>query len=126
MKWEGAKLRKGQERWAAIVREATKQSIRPYLPEVAPIVTTKQLSALAAGVRMLVLDPTADLRLTEVASDDRDTVVVVGPEGGISPTELEQLERAGAIRVRLGAGVLRTGTAGPAAIAVLNAQTGRW
>ncbi len=126
VKWEGAKLRKGQERWAAIVREATKQSIRPYLPEVAPIVTTKQLSALAAGVRMLVLDPTADLRLTEVAPDERDTVVVVGPEGGIAPAELEQLERSGAIRVRLGAGVLRTGTAGPAAIAVLNAQTGRW
>jgi 16S rRNA (uracil1498-N3)-methyltransferase len=53
-------------------------------------------------------------------------VVVVGPEGGIAPTELETLYGAGAVGVKLGDGILRTSTAGPAAIAVLSAKLGRW
>ena len=61
----------------------------------------------------------------EVAHLDRITLVV-GPEGGISPAELASLEAAGARRVRLGAEILRTSTAGPAALAVLNARLGRW
>jgi 16S rRNA (uracil1498-N3)-methyltransferase len=51
---------------------------------------------------------------------------VVGPEGGISPEELERFEAAGAERIRLGDTVLRTSTAGPAAIAVLSVALGRW
>lgn len=127
-RWEGAKIAKGQSRWAAIVREASKQSIRPWLPAVSPLTSTKQLVALAATSRMLLLEPTASVRLTTVAAptDDRDIVLVVGPEGGIAASELELLERAGASRVRLGDTVLRTSTAGPAAVAILNATLGRW
>jgi 16S rRNA (uracil1498-N3)-methyltransferase len=127
-RWEGVKVAKGQARWAAIVREASKQSIRPWLPEVAALTTTKQLAALAAGSRMLLLEPSASVRLTsiELPTDGRDIVLVVGPEGGIAPSELELLEQAGASRVRLGDTVLRTSTAGPAAVAILNAALGRW
>lgn len=127
-RWEGPKVAKGRERWASIVREATKQSIRPWLPEVSGLTSTKQLVALAATTRMLLLEPTADGRLTEVAppTDDRDILLVVGPEGGIAPSELDALEQAGAARVRLGDTVLRTSTAGPAALALLNATLGRW
>jgi 16S rRNA (uracil1498-N3)-methyltransferase len=127
-RWEGVKVAKGQARWAAIVREASKQSIRPWLPEVSALTTTKQLAALAAGTRMLLLEPTASARLTSVEppTDGLDIVLVVGPEGGIAPSELEILERAGATRVRLGDTVLRTSTAGPAAVAILNAALGRW
>lgn len=125
-RWEGAKIRKGQERWEAIVREATKQSIRPFLPEVAPLVTTKQLAQLAATTRMLVLEPTATTALSSIEPDGRDLVIVVGPEGGVAPSELALLESAGAEPVRLGENVLRTSTAGPAAIAVLSAALGRW
>ena len=127
-KWEGAKIAKGQERWCSIVREASKQSIRAWLPVVAPLASTKQLAVLAATTRMLLLDPTATGRLTEVAvpTDDRDILLVVGPEGGISPAELLLLEQAGATQVRLGDTVLRTSTAGPAALAILNATLGRW
>jgi len=127
-RWEGAKVAKGQARWASIVREASKQSIRAWLPDVAGLTSTRQLAATAAGTRMLLLEPTAELRLTQIAAptDDRDIVLVVGPEGGISPAELEQLEQAGATRVRLGETVLRTSTAGPAALAILNATLGRW
>jgi len=127
-RWEGPKVAKGQARWAAIVREASKQSIRPWLPDVSALTTTKQLAALAAGTRMLLLEPTASTRLTTIGApaDDRDIVLVVGPEGGIAASELDILEQAGAIRVRLGDTVLRTSTAGPAAVAILNAALGRW
>jgi len=57
--------------------------------------------------------------------DERITLVV-GPEGGIAPREFDALVASGALRVRLGAEVLRTSTAGPAALAVLNARLGRW
>ncbi|HEV7948185.1 MAG TPA: 16S rRNA (uracil(1498)-N(3))-methyltransferase [Glaciihabitans sp.] len=125
-RWEGAKVRKGHDRWTAIVREATKQSVRPWLPEVAELMSTKQLTSVAASTQMLVLDPDATTRLSEVELGDKDVVIVVGPEGGITPAELESFVAAGAIRVRLGQSVLRTSTAGPAAIAVLSAKLGRW
>jgi len=125
-RWEGPKITKGHERWSAVVREATKQSIRSWIPDVLDLVSTKQLAKLAASTRMLVLDPTATESLTSIELDDRDLVLVVGPEGGVSPAELDLLVAAGASAVRLGATVLRTSTAGPAAIAVLNAKLGRW
>jgi 16S rRNA (uracil1498-N3)-methyltransferase len=125
-RWEGAKIAKGIDRWTAVVREATKQSIRSWIPDVLDLATTKQLARLAEATRVLVLDPTASQALTEVELDDRDLVLVVGPEGGVSPQELELLVGAGATPVRIGANVLRTSTAGPAAIAVLNARLGRW
>jgi 16S rRNA (uracil1498-N3)-methyltransferase len=123
-RWEGAKAAKGRDRWAAIVREATKQSIRPRVPVVEPIVTTAALARLPG--RILVLEPDATVRLTEVDLDAERITLVVGPEGGIAPRELEALAAAGATLVRLGAEVLRTSTAGPAALAVLNARLGRW
>ncbi|GAB3129947.1 16S rRNA (uracil(1498)-N(3))-methyltransferase [Glaciibacter psychrotolerans] len=144
-RWEGAKVTKGRERWASIVREASKQSIRPWLPVVADLVSTKQLVKLATETRMLLLEPSATARLTEVdfvvefeadveadvddaadATSRRDILLIVGPEGGIAPSELDALEAAGATRVRLGDTVLRTSTAGPAALAILNATLRRW
>ncbi len=119
-RWEGAKLEKGRLRWEAIVREASKQSIRAWTPVVEPLATTKQVSGF-------VLDPTASVALTEVPLPTEGRIaLVVGPEGGISPRELELLEQQGSVRVRLGSEILRTSTAGPAAIAVLNARLGRW
>ncbi len=52
-------------------------------------------------------------------------LVVVGPEGGITPEEVVAFESAGAVTVRLGDTVLRSSSAGPAALAVLSAA-GRW
>ena len=123
-RWEGAKAQKGRERWASIVREATKQSIRPYVPAVEAIASTSSLAKLTGLV--LVLEPTAVSRLTDVTLDAARITLIVGPEGGVSPRELDLLAGAGAVAVRLGPEVLRTSTAGPAALAVLNARLGRW
>ena len=125
-RWEGAKADKGRERWATIVREAAKQAHRAWVPEVSSVQSTAQLAARAADARMLILDPWTQTRLAGILPDGRDLVLVVGPEGGIAPEELEKLEAAGAERVRLGETVLRTSTAGPAAIAVLSSILGRW
>lgn len=123
-RWEGAKIAKGQDRWTAILREASKQAVRSWIPDVAPLASTAQLAARAGS--LLVLDPLGDVALTEVAIDDELITLIVGPEGGISSREIAVLQEAGATRVRLGSEVLRTSTAGPAALAVLNARLGRW
>ena len=128
-RWDAAKSEKGRARWATIAREAAKQAHRAWLPQVSAATTTNDLVARAAASRVLVLEPTAPQRVTGVvldAADDRDVVLVVGPEGGIAPDELERLEAAGAQLVRLGDTVLRTSTAGPAALSVVSAILGRW
>lgn len=125
-RWEGAKAAKGRERWATIVREAAKQAHRAWIPVVSPVLNSAEIARRAGEARMLVLDPTAETRLSSVRPDERDIVLVVGPEGGISPEELDRFTEAGAERVRLGDTVLRTSTAGPAAIAVLSGILGRW
>ncbi|MFE1645158.1 16S rRNA (uracil(1498)-N(3))-methyltransferase [Microbacterium sp. P01] len=128
-RWEVGKAEKGRVRWASIVREAAKQAHRAWVPEVAPLSTTKQLVARAETARVLVLEPTASRALTSMdfdGADERDIVLVVGPEGGIAPEELSALETAGARGVRIGDAVLRTSTAGPAAIVVVSAAIRRW
>lgn len=124
-RWEGAKAQRGRARWATIAREASKQSIRATVPVVSEIVTTSQLSK--AGPLVLVLDPAATELLSATDLDGVETItLVVGPEGGIDPREFEMLEAGGARRVKLGPEVLRTSTAGPAAIAALSIRLGRW
>jgi 16S rRNA (uracil1498-N3)-methyltransferase len=132
-RWEGAKVAKGTARWRSITREATKQAIRPWAPVVSELSTTKQVAARAADdtALVLVLEPSAVRALSDVVVEGgggapSSVLVVVGPEGGISPSELELLESAGAVPVRLGDAVLRTSTAGPAALAVLSVRLGRW
>ncbi len=132
-RWEGVKAVKGVERWRSIVREATKQSLRPWLPVVDEPVSSRGLVALvestiAGGGRALVLAPGGERSLSDAASgvDEGDVMFVVGPEGGIAPDEIERMVAAGATSVRLGSEVLRTSTAGPAAIAALSALLGRW
>lgn len=125
-RWAGPKAVKGRERWSTIVREAAKQAHRAWVPEVTPPATTADLASRASSQRVLMLDPGASTRLSELEPDGRDIVLVVGPEGGISDDELKKLSDAGAERVLLGKTVLRTSTAGPAAIAVLSVALGRW
>ena len=128
-RWDAAKAAKGRARWATIVREAAKQAHRAWVPEVAELTTTAELARRAAACLVLILEPTATERLSALAVDpgeERDIVLVVGPEGGIAPEELDALAAAGARGVRLGDTVLRTSTAGPAALAVVSTALGRW
>ena len=126
VRWAGEKRQKGRDRWSSIVREATKQSMRAWLPTIAAMADSAALAERGTDARLLVLDPLAPAPLSGIRTDRRDIVLIVGPEGGITEDEFRRFADAGAERVRLGESVLRTSSAGPAAIAVLNVALGRW
>ena len=126
-RWTGAKVDAGVARWAAIVREAGKQAMRPWAAEVLPLHSTADLARLVRGRTVLVLEPGAPTRLLDaVDAAATEVLLVVGPEGGVAPEELAALAAAGATPVRLGPTVLRTSTAGPAALAALSAHLDLW
>ena len=86
------------------------------------------MCALIAGsAAAVVLDPGARVPLADVPlTDSGDIVLVVGPEGGLTEGELTAFRASGARLARLGPTVLRTSTAGPAALSVLAVRTNRW
>ncbi|MFE0818762.1 16S rRNA (uracil(1498)-N(3))-methyltransferase [Streptomyces sp. NPDC058794] len=126
--WKGDRGVKALGKWRATAREAGKQSRRVRFPEVADAATSKQVASLLAEADFAaVLHESGEepLAATELPASG-DIVLVVGPEGGVSPEELALFAEAGARPYRLGRSVLRTSTAGTAATAVLLARTGRW
>ena len=127
VQWRGDKDEKGRLRWEALVTAAAKQSRRSRVPVVAPLVRGAALShRVASSALALVLHEEAVIPLAGVPLPDAgDVVLVVGPEGGLTPEELTALRDVGAVVVRLGPEVLRSSSAGPAALAVLNAAS-RW
>lgn len=129
-RWDAAKEIKGRARWQSIAREASKQSLRAWVPEVRPMASCRDLIALAE-TRLIVLDAagiTPHAVDWAVASGDHDlqTVFVVGPEGGFSAEERDAFVAGGAVFVRLGNNVLRTSTAGPVAISIASTLSARW
>ncbi|MBO0608062.1 16S rRNA (uracil(1498)-N(3))-methyltransferase [Myceligenerans salitolerans] len=152
--WRGPRAAKSQAKWVATVRAATKQARRARMPRVGEPVTTRQLAArvrdvVVAGGAVVVLHEEATTPLRDVAlpqgpaggvpsapgvpsssgaegSRAPELFVVVGPEGGISDAELDAFTAAGAVTARLGPHVMRTSTAGPVAVAMLNERLGRW
>jgi 16S rRNA (uracil1498-N3)-methyltransferase len=127
--WSGERGERSRRKWQTSVRAAAKQSRRAIVPRVRPPLTTAQLASAAAAA-LLVLHEAAGTPLTAVplpeAGTDGEVLVVVGPEGGISEAELQTLTEAGGVPVRLGPHVLRSSSAGPAALAVLSSRLGRW
>jgi 16S rRNA (uracil1498-N3)-methyltransferase len=125
--WHGGRADKALGKWRRTAREAAKQSRRAWLPVVAPLASTDDVARRLAGSLGLVLHEDADEPLGSVllAAVD-EVVVVVGPEGGIAPAELAAFVAAGGCAVRLGDPVLRTSTAGAAALAVLSLRLDRW
>ncbi|GGN28433.1 16S rRNA (uracil1498-N3)-methyltransferase [Actinoplanes campanulatus] len=128
--WRGDRGFKARDKWTATAREAAKQARRSWLPLVTgdPDCSTKRVAARISGAAAaFVLHEEATERLSTAALPEQgDIVMVVGPEGGISDAELEIFREAGATPVRLGTAVLRTSTAGVAALAVLNSRLTRW
>ncbi|MFD7387132.1 16S rRNA (uracil(1498)-N(3))-methyltransferase [Streptomyces sp. NPDC059852] len=129
--WKGERGAKALGKWRATAREAGKQSRRVRFPEVTEAATTKQVAALLAGAAFAAVlhedrDYDSEPLATAELPAEGDLMLVVGPEGGVSPEELAVFEEAGARAYRLGRSVLRTSTAGTAATALLLGRTGRW
>lgn len=131
-RWGGEKSAKGVAKWSRIAREASKQSMRGWIPETLSPTGLAGLCELAGTATVVVLHPRGERPLSEAAKQwsggdgPAEIYLVVGPEGGLSDGELDELEAAGAHICVLGSTVLRTSSAGPAAIAVLNTVFERW
>jgi 16S rRNA (uracil1498-N3)-methyltransferase len=121
--WRGERGFKSREKWVATAREAAKQARRAWVPLIGgdPDVPTKRIRPT------FVLHEEATERLSTVDLPDAEEIVLaVGPEGGIDDRELKLFLGTGAVAVRLGDNVLRTSTAGVAALSVLATRLGRW
>jgi 16S rRNA (uracil1498-N3)-methyltransferase len=128
-----AKVEKKLQRWEKIVQEAARQSGRSRVPGVErPQDLEEALEGSSAALR-LVLWEEADLELSAALPQHLDSpaagiVLLVGPEGGLERTEVENARASGFIPVRFGPRILRTETAGFAVVAVLQylyGDTGR-
>jgi 16S rRNA (uracil1498-N3)-methyltransferase len=118
----GAKASRNQERWNQIAISAMKQSQQAFRADIKDLSTLKQLIPTGTG---LVLDPQASTSIVGLELENEVTIVV-GPEGGFSQQEIDNLSSQGFLGVRLGGTILRTSSAGPAAIAALMALSGQW
>jgi 16S rRNA (uracil1498-N3)-methyltransferase len=126
-KWQADRGAKALAKWRATAREAAKQSRRAWLPEVTDPATTVSLAKRVSTACAIVLEADAPAKLHELPLPEAgEVLLLVGPEGGISPAERAALRDAGAIEARLGPTVLRTSTAGAAAAAILLTKTARW
>jgi 16S rRNA (uracil1498-N3)-methyltransferase len=110
--------------WQGVVVSACEQSGRAVIPEVKkPLSMAQWLDVVDESLR-LVLDPTADNKLSSISMTGNAVSLLVGPEGGLTAAEIEEVSLRGVKTVSLGPRILRTETAGPAAIAVLQAIAG--
>ncbi|QWP78765.1 16S rRNA (uracil(1498)-N(3))-methyltransferase [Lysobacter sp. K5869] len=126
VKLDAARADKRLAHWRSVVASACEQSGRAAVPDVAaPLALAAALSALPPGGLRLTLDPEGELGFSTLRIDAAAPVLLaIGPEGGWSPSDREQLRAAGFQGLRLGPRILRTETAGLAAIAALQARFG--
>jgi len=127
-RWQGERGARALARWRATAREAAKQARRSRIPDVTGPATTGDVTArVAAAGCAIVLDPQAPDAVGGLPLPRSwDMLVIVGPEGGISPAEAAALAGAGAVPAHLGPTVLRTSSAGAVAAAILLSRAGRW
>ena len=125
-KWDS--IDKGLEKWRRTSRESAKQSRRAWIPEISNLQTTAQVCEMMSRAQsVFVLHESADQALVACAIREQGTImIVVGPEGGISPDELVAFSNAGARIVHMGASVMRTSTAGAIAVGGLLMRSQRW
>jgi len=113
-------------RWQRIVEEAARQSGRADVPQVMALRSLAEAArALDAETRLLVLDEEEQGTRLASAAGDGPVALVIGPEGGLSREEVRLLLDLGGVAVSLGPLVLRTETAGLAALAVLRHLDGQ-
>lgn len=136
VRWKGERAAKAHGKWQSVVTAAAKQARRAWIPEVRDAVDGGGLvKAVQEAGLAIILHEAARRPLREVleswdrTSPDasvREVLLIVGPEGGITPKEVTRLCDAGAVTALLGSHVLRSSTAGPAAVVLASDVLGRW
>ena len=126
--WQSARaIGKESDKWQVAAIEASKQSRRFYIPFVAPKVDTAgALDLFKEFDQVLICHESAVTQLSEVVKPAAKTLIVIGPEGGITDEELASFESAGGKVIKLGRPVLRSAHAGIAAISAVSALMKIW
>src|ERR1700739_1436587 len=102
-RWDGARADKGLRRWRAVARAAAQQARRAYVPSVDGVLSTAALTerigdVVGSGGAVLTLHESATGQLTDLSlAQAKSVMLIVGPEGGITPDELATLVDAGAV-----------------------------
>lgn len=135
VRWKGDRAARAHAKWQSSVAAAAKQARRAWIPDVRPAVESAGLRAAVEAADLAVIlheDAVRPLRSVLEAwpgrggEGPREVLLIVGPEGGISPREVTKLCSAGAVTALLGHHVLRSSTAGPAAVVLASDVLGLW
>lgn len=124
VKMDPKRMAKRIAHWQAVAISACEQSGRACVPQVLEPLTLAQWLESKTGGDRLILAPTAEQKLTGFKPGSNEVSVLIGPEGGFEEQELANAGAAGCQLVSMGPRVLRTETAGPVAIALLQAGAG--
>jgi len=106
---------KKRQHWQAIAISACEQSGRNYLPQINPIITLKQAIENGGNDLKLLLDPLSNDSIHSLSAEN-NLQILIGPEGGLSTTEIDFAKNNGFNGIKLGPRILRTETAALAAI----------
>ena len=125
VKLDAERTEKRMAHWRSVIASACEQSGRARLPTLsAPAALAEAARIVHADATKLTLDPTGDVSLATMQIVGSAVVVAIGPEGGWSPRDRDTLSATGFTGLRLGPRILRTETAGLAAIAALQSRFG--
>jgi 16S rRNA (uracil1498-N3)-methyltransferase len=117
------------DKWTSSIKEAGKQSRRVNLPQLEKLMRAKDITdQISASDCILVFHESANEKFSDldISQSTSSIYLVIGPEGGITDTELEIFKSKGGNLVRLGEPVLRSAHAGFAALASIQTKLGRW
>ncbi len=127
VKLDAERWAKKRDHWQGVIVSACEQSGRTRLPPLLPVAALEAaVTALPAAALKLALMPDQGVALRSLTPPAEGIVLLVGPEGGLSPAEADACRAAGFVAVQLGPRVLRTETAGVATLAALQALWGDW
>lgn len=125
VKLKGERADRRREHWQAVATSACEQCGRNRIPRVeSPLSLERALDLLPAGTLKLTLRGDAGTGPGELPERPGAVCIAIGPEGGLDPSEYRVLEQAGFAGLRLGPRILRTETAGLAALAALLTRWG--
>lgn len=120
----GERAAKRVAHWQGVVASACEQCGRNQVPLVAPLEKLENwLARPAPGAVRLMLAPDAEQTLVDLPPA-KEMQLLIGAEGGLDPQEMIAARQAGFVGVRMGPRILRTETAGLAALAILQALWG--
>lgn len=132
VKLDDKKAKKKRERWAKIAKEAAEQSYRNEIPEVKTVHTFRQTLEMAENVDKCVVAYEESSKQGETGAfaaelkslpQGSSLLIVFGPEGGLTESEVHQLSEKGAVLCGLGPRILRTETAPLYALSAVSYHT---